>query len=104
MFSQAGEPGFEPGLTGSEPVVLPLHHSPKVTFLSNVRLYFDAVRLVSAVDGFMADIRHLVSSPLANNFTEKTIKKATCACPKVVPQYYRKAEMSARQLASGSKE
>jgi hypothetical protein len=23
-----GEPGFEPRLTGSEPVVLPLHHSP----------------------------------------------------------------------------
>ena len=29
---QTGEPGFEPGLTGSEPAVLPLHHSPKVAF------------------------------------------------------------------------
>ena len=29
LRSQAGEPGFEPGLTGSEPVVLPLHHSPE---------------------------------------------------------------------------
>jgi hypothetical protein len=26
--NEAGELGFEPRLTGSEPVVLPLHHSP----------------------------------------------------------------------------
>ena len=35
LCRQAGEPGFEPGLTGSEPVVLPLHHSPEFTFRSN---------------------------------------------------------------------
>ena len=26
----AGGPGFEPGLSGSEPLVLPLNHPPKV--------------------------------------------------------------------------
>ena len=35
LYRQAGEPGFEPGLTGSEPVVLPLHHSPEFAFRSN---------------------------------------------------------------------
>ena len=35
LCRQAGEPGFEPGLTGSEPVVLPLHHSPEFAFRSN---------------------------------------------------------------------
>ena len=28
----AGEPGFEPGLSGSEPLVLPLNYSPTAVF------------------------------------------------------------------------
>ncbi len=32
-FKEAGELGFEPRLTGPEPVVLPLHHSPMAWFL-----------------------------------------------------------------------
>ena len=33
-----GVPGFEPGMTGPESVVLPLHHTPMELFISVLRL------------------------------------------------------------------
>ena len=38
FFSSVGLPGFEPGMTGPESVVLPLHHSPNLLSLSVLRL------------------------------------------------------------------
>jgi len=35
-------------------------------------------------------------------YYDKTIEKATSICKEAILQYYRKAEMSARQPASGS--
>ena len=61
LSRQAGEPGFEPGLTGSEPVVLPLHHSPEFAFgPENAYLY--VVPVFVPVDVIMATVGHLVSS------------------------------------------
>ena len=54
LCRQAGEPGFEPGLTGSEPVVLPLHHSPEVVCRSK-KSTFQVVSLFFLVDANMAD-------------------------------------------------
>ena len=40
-YEQTGDPGFEPGLTGSEPVVLPLHQSPRAQGFSGPRKCYD---------------------------------------------------------------
>ena len=61
LCRQAGEPGFEPGLTGSEPVVLPLHHSPEFAF-GPEKAYLYVVSVFVLVDLIMATICHLVSS------------------------------------------
>ena len=61
LCRQAGEPGFEPGLTGSEPVVLPLHHSPEFAFVRIISR-FQLVSLFFIVDAGAANRRLAVSS------------------------------------------
>ena len=61
LCRQAGEPGFEPGLTGSEPVVLPLHHSPEFALRSN-NISISTSFVIFLVDAGAANRRLAVSS------------------------------------------